>query len=293
MKCHCVEYYSEENHIQNTTNVRLIRRKFLNLLSITGILLVVVLNNIIICDKNETNDAGVFNIYRRNLSETESVEHSGLSNTSEDVELENGLEENNNNNNISCDLEGSNSEDEVKYNDVTTKRKCDNINYNDLSKQLTLEELHSVLDDLEKSTTKEDLYNIWNQVLGIAKDGFDGMLTELSYYVEEYLHEYEYERYHYFGGRKPVSMKNVRETWYKSMHDIGEALSSTDVKNTLDFYSFVKSGASIDEMKNFIYEFIKYYDTLKNDLFNTHKKIFTEWMKELQGLEKKKTSKNI
>ncbi|CDO63201.1 Plasmodium exported protein (PHISTa), unknown function, fragment [Plasmodium reichenowi] len=67
-------------------------------------------------------------------------------------------------------------------------------------------------------------------------------------------------------GVKNIYVKNTKyRTWYKSMHDIGVALSSTDMKNTLNFYKLVKDGTPIDEMKNFIYAFIKYHDILKND----------------------------
>lgn len=38
-------------------------------------------------------------------------------------------------------------------------------------------------------------------------------------------------------------------------------------------------------MKIFIYSFIMYYDRLKNDLFNKHKNIFTESMKNPQILD--------
>ncbi|SOS81834.1 Plasmodium exported protein, unknown function, putative [Plasmodium sp.] len=69
------------------------------------------------------------------------------------------------------------------------------------------------------------------------------------------------------------------------MHDIGVALLSTDIEHTLNFYKLVKDGKSIDEMKNCIYAFIKYYDTLKNDLFNEHKTIFTDRMKNIQRLD--------
>ncbi|ETW45077.1 hypothetical protein PFNF135_00406 [Plasmodium falciparum NF135/5.C10] len=47
------------------------------------------------------------------------------------------------------------------------------------------------------------------------------------------------------------------------MYDIGIALSFTDLEHTLNFYSLLKDGTSIDEMKHYIYSFIKYYDTLK------------------------------
>ncbi|KYN93033.1 putative exported protein [Plasmodium reichenowi] len=69
------------------------------------------------------------------------------------------------------------------------------------------------------------------------------------------------------------------------MHDIGVALSSTGMEHALNFYKLVKDGTSIDEMKNYIYLFIKYYDTLKNDLFNGHKTIFTERMKNIQRFD--------
>ncbi|KYN93030.1 putative exported protein [Plasmodium reichenowi] len=69
------------------------------------------------------------------------------------------------------------------------------------------------------------------------------------------------------------------------MHDIGVALSSTNVEHTLNFHKFVKDGTSIDEMINCIYAFIKYYDTLKNDLYKEHKTIYTEGMINTERLD--------
>ncbi|SCQ12607.1 Plasmodium exported protein (PHISTa), unknown function [Plasmodium sp.] len=278
MKYCCVGYYSEETHIKNTTNACSFNRLFLNFLSITGILL---LNSINIYEKNEPYHEGVYDIYRRNLSELGSLEHPSLRRTSENLQLQNTVDEKNNNLFFS---ECSNSQDNVKYNDVTTKDKCNNINYNDLSKQLTPEELDNVLDNLDERPSNSDLYNIWNQVLGVSKEGFDDILKYLSFYIEEYLLRYEYQRYYYIRGRRPVCSGTEYRTWYKSMHDIGEVLSSTDMENTLKFYNLVKNGASIEELKIFIYTFIKYYNTLKNDLYNEHKRIFTERMKNPQRL---------
>ncbi|EUR61198.1 hypothetical protein PFBG_05908 [Plasmodium falciparum 7G8] len=151
-------------------------------------------------------------------------------------------------------------------------KKCNNINYNDLSKQFTLEELHTVLDNLEERPSNEDLYNIWNHVLGITKE-------------EDYLKKYEYQCYHVWDPLYPICVNTKYHTWYKSMYDIGVALSSTDRKCTHDFFGLVKDGASIDEIKNYIYVFIKYYDTLRNDLFNEHRERFTERMKNPKRLE--------
>nr|SPJ13237.1 Plasmodium exported protein, unknown function [Plasmodium sp. DRC-Itaito] len=69
------------------------------------------------------------------------------------------------------------------------------------------------------------------------------------------------------------------------MHGIGFALSCTNVEHNFNFYKLVKDGTSICEMKKFIYVFIKYYDTLKNDLYKEHKTIFTERMKNPQNLD--------
>ncbi|SOV76022.1 Plasmodium exported protein (PHISTa), unknown function [Plasmodium sp. gorilla clade G3] len=48
-------------------------------------------------------------------------------------------------NNTLLSSESCKSEDNVKYDDVTTKDKCNNINYNDLFKHLTLGYLDNVL----------------------------------------------------------------------------------------------------------------------------------------------------
>ncbi|SPJ10073.1 Plasmodium exported protein (PHISTa), unknown, putative [Plasmodium sp. DRC-Itaito] len=89
----------------------------------------------------------------------------------------------------------------------------------------------------------------------------------------------------FFGGSKPICRNTKYRTWYKSVYDIGFSLSSTDMKNTFNVHKLVKDGISTDEMKKIIYAFIKYYDTLKNDLFNEHKTLFIERMKNTQKLD--------
>ncbi|ETW61787.1 hypothetical protein PFMC_02256 [Plasmodium falciparum CAMP/Malaysia] len=204
-------------------------------------------------------DGSVYHIYRRKLSELKNVEHSGL--------------------------RGSNIKDYLKYNGVGTKKKCNNINYNDLSKQFTLEELHTVLDNLEERPSNEDFYGIWNLVLGITKEVFEDKVKYLWLYIEDYLKKYEYQCYHVWDPLYPICVNTKYRTWYNSMHDIGVALSSIDSKCTLDFYNLVKDGASIDEIKNYIYFFIKYYDILKLVLYNERRAIFTERMKNPKRLE--------
>nr|SPJ13306.1 Plasmodium exported protein, unknown function [Plasmodium sp. DRC-Itaito] len=69
------------------------------------------------------------------------------------------------------------------------------------------------------------------------------------------------------------------------MNDMEVALSCTNVEHTPNFYELVKYGTSIEEMKNYIYAFIKYFDTLKNHLFNEYKTIFTGRVKNTQKLD--------
>ncbi|EWC76132.1 hypothetical protein C923_03200 [Plasmodium falciparum UGT5.1] len=53
--------------------------------------------------------------------------------------------------------------------------------------------------------SNEDLNNIWNHVLGIYKENFETMLKVLSFYIEDYLQKYKYQRYHHFRGRgRPI-----------------------------------------------------------------------------------------
>ncbi|SCQ12592.1 Plasmodium exported protein (PHISTa), unknown, putative [Plasmodium gaboni] len=176
-----------------------------------------------------------------------------------------------------------NNKDE-KNNNISLSSQCNNINYNDISKQLTLEDLHNVLDNLKERPSDDDLHNMWNHALSISKEGFQDMIKELAIYIEDYLLTYEYQRYHHFPDRKPICRNSKYRTWKKSIHDIGVELSSTDKEYTLEFFSLVKDGASIDEMRNFIYSFIDYYSTLKNDLFNKHMNIFTERMNNTKRL---------
>ncbi|EUT66616.1 hypothetical protein PFAG_06130, partial [Plasmodium falciparum Santa Lucia] len=140
------------------------------------------------------------------------------------------------NNVIKVKEKGSNSEDDVKYNGVINKKKYNDINYNDLSKQLTLEELHTVLDNLEEHTSNEDFHGIWNNVLGITKDGFEDKVKYLCLYIEDYLKKYECQCYHVWDSLNPICVNTKYRTWYKSMHEIGVALSSTDRKCIHDFF---------------------------------------------------------
>ncbi|SOV20011.1 Plasmodium exported protein (PHISTa), unknown function [Plasmodium sp. gorilla clade G2] len=71
-----------------------------------------------------------------------------------------------------------------------------NINYNNVSNKFTLKVLHNVLDSLKKRSYDEDLYNMWNHVLNVAKKVFDHILKDLWLYIEDYILKYKYQYYH-------------------------------------------------------------------------------------------------
>ncbi|SOV20442.1 Plasmodium exported protein (PHISTa), unknown function [Plasmodium sp. gorilla clade G2] len=77
-----------------------------------------------------------------------------------------------------------------KNNNITISSQCININYNDLSKQLTLEDIHNVSDNLKELPSYEHIHNMLNHVLDISKKGFNDMIKELALYIEDYLHKY-------------------------------------------------------------------------------------------------------
>ncbi|ETW36563.1 hypothetical protein PFTANZ_02728 [Plasmodium falciparum Tanzania (2000708)] len=92
MKFHYVGYYSEEENMKNTLKICSVRQIFLNLLSIVGIVLVVILN-VIYVKKSETMNDGIYFIHRRNLSELKDVEYSGLRSNNEIFKLKNTVDE--------------------------------------------------------------------------------------------------------------------------------------------------------------------------------------------------------
>lgn len=66
------------------------------------------------------------------------------------------------------------------------------------------------------------------------------MLTELSFNIEDYLHKYEYLRYHHIGVRDRYVCSGTKyRIWYISMRDIGVALLSINMEHTLNFNYFI------------------------------------------------------
>ncbi|ETW20256.1 hypothetical protein PFFVO_00880 [Plasmodium falciparum Vietnam Oak-Knoll (FVO)] len=133
------------------------------------------------------------NIYKRNLVQVEKNKTSKrkkyLKHKKEDIDKTKAnandlkcnelcLEENKHS--INNDLGKSNKENECN---IST---C-HINYNDISKNLTETELREVLKSFKECPPKENLRNIWNHTIGLAKEGFYNQLKDLKGSIQKYL----------------------------------------------------------------------------------------------------------
>ncbi|ETW38365.1 hypothetical protein PFTANZ_00983 [Plasmodium falciparum Tanzania (2000708)] len=133
------------------------------------------------------------NIYKRNLVQVEKNKTSKrkkyLKHKKEDIDKTKAnandlkcnelcLEENKHS--INNDFGKSNKENECN---IST---C-HINYNDISKNLTETELREVLKSFKECPPKENLRNIWNHTIGLAKEGFYNQLKDLKGSIQKYL----------------------------------------------------------------------------------------------------------
>ncbi|SOV83976.1 Plasmodium exported protein (PHISTa-like), unknown function [Plasmodium reichenowi] len=70
------------------------------------------------------------------------------------------------------DLEKSNMKNEINSS-------INNINYNDISKKLTRQELFDVLDSFKECPPRQDLLNLWGHALGVNKEGLNVLFKKL------------------------------------------------------------------------------------------------------------------
>ncbi|SCQ12609.1 Plasmodium exported protein (PHISTa), unknown, putative [Plasmodium sp.] len=232
--------------------------------------------SIIIFEKSETFDSVIFDIYRRNLSDLKNVQNSWLRSRSENNEFKNCVDE-------KVKLKNIVVEKGILKNSVEEKVKLKIREEENVKLKNTEDEKVQLKNFVDEKTNNNSLSSECSNGevdVKYTKDGFDDMLRDLSYYIDDYLLKCEYQRYDVRDTHK--CLNTMYRIWNTSMHNIGVALSSTDMEYTIKFYNLVKGGGSIDEMNNFINLYIKYYGTLKNDLFNKHIAIFTEKMKNPQ-----------
>ncbi|SOV20202.1 Plasmodium exported protein (PHISTa), unknown function [Plasmodium sp. gorilla clade G2] len=155
-------------------------------------------------------------------------------------------------------------------NNLNIKNKVDfkTIDINDLSRQLTKEELYDVLNSLEEIPPKRVLINLWYQSLNIAKD-MKELLRELKGYVDEYLNKnntYDCDNF----------INDNNSIWIDCLNDIVETLSSEEMEYIEKFHNLLNRHITVNDIVKFIYECINHFDELKKKLFDKYKEAFEE-----------------
>ncbi|SOV21217.1 Plasmodium exported protein (PHIST), unknown, putative [Plasmodium sp. DRC-Itaito] len=148
-----------------------------------------------------------------------------------------------------------------------------NINYNDMSKTLTEKELFDVLNSLKECPPKEDLRNIWNHAVGIAKEGLDDIIKELKAPIQKYL---DNDIFQWDGFNKRWFYDNI---WKEYRNKFCQSVIKEEMQYTQSFLHLINHKHTLDEILKFIYSFLEYFQILKKDLYEKYKE---ELLKKLE-----------
>ncbi|CDO62100.1 Plasmodium exported protein, unknown function [Plasmodium reichenowi] len=138
-----------------------------------------------------------------------------------------------------------------------------NMNYNDISKNLTEKELRNVLDSLGECPSKDDLINIWFHTLGIAKDGFDNILNVLKASIEKYADKNILKYISSTFQNKHFLYDNI---WTIDVFSFCRTVGDEELAYTKKFFSLINGKHTLDDVLKFIYSFLERFDKLKKEL---------------------------
>ncbi|ETW20247.1 hypothetical protein PFMG_04256 [Plasmodium falciparum IGH-CR14] len=222
------------------------------------------------------------NIYKRNLVQVEKskgqkskkhLKHRKDVNKTKDNENNikgNAQQVDENKNSIKNNGENSNVE---KKSNVST---C-NINYNDMSKNLTEIELYEVLNSFEECPPNDDLRNIWKHSLAVAKEGFDNILKELKGKIQNYLDN-------------DIQLSNgkllYKDTWDRIDLKFCRTVAIEEAEYTRKFYSLINDKHTINDVVKLIYSFIENFNTLKEELHENCEKELLENVNKIANRKK-------
>ncbi|SOV84147.1 Plasmodium exported protein (PHISTa), unknown, putative [Plasmodium sp.] len=224
-----------------------------------------------------------FYVYKRNLGEAER-NHNGsqrkkkLKHKKEDVSKTKTNEKNRKYNNQKVKENKYSTNNDMKNTKVENKSNSSvcNINYNDTTKNLTKKELFDVLNSLETCPSKEDLRNIWNHTIGVAKEGLDDIEKELKASIQKYLDNDNYQG---------VRRSEYNTAWERNLFNLCRGVASEEVEYTKRFLSLINDEHALDDILNFIYSFLEHLQIIKNEL---REKYQEELLKDIAILLNKK-----
>ncbi|SOV84148.1 Plasmodium exported protein (PHIST), unknown, putative [Plasmodium sp.] len=217
------------------------------------------------------------NVYKRNLGEAEKNNKSSkrkrnLKHKKEDVNKTKTNEKNRKYNNQKVKENKYSTNNDMKNTKVENKSNSSvcNINYNDTTKNLTKKELFDVLNSLETCPSKEDLRNIWNHTIGVAKEGLDDIEKELKASIQKYL---DNDIFAFDGFRKCWFYDDI---WKENISRLCQTVTSEELEYTKNFFSLINGEYTLDDILKFIYSFLEYFKTLKKELHEKHQRALLE-----------------
>ncbi|KYN93110.1 exported protein (PHISTa) [Plasmodium gaboni] len=213
------------------------------------------------------------NVYERNLGEAQ--KNSNGPQRKRNLKLKNeDVNKTKSNGNIKSNEEKVEENKDCTNNDMKndnvenkSNSSMNNINYNDMSKTLTEKELFDVLNSFEECPAKENLRNIWNHAVGIAKEGVDDIQRELKGLIQKYLDNDVCDE------RGDWLYETI---WKRNLFSFCDKISTEEVKYTKNFYNLINGKHTIDDILKFIYSFLEHFKTLKKELHQKHHKELLE-----------------
>ncbi|SOV75734.1 Plasmodium exported protein (PHIST), unknown function [Plasmodium sp. gorilla clade G3] len=247
------------------------------------------------CGENRTSVVPLDKIRSRNLSDVQ-VENFPSLNHSDKTYKKNDEKDESNNNNSNKNKQPNEDDEELSQNNnnknknnnsnnnvnnnisnvsndsgnVISKRikKKTYLNYNDLTKQLTKEELYYVLNTLKRVPGRRNLNNLWKHVLGIINDLLNEKLLDLNVYIKEYKKKYESERDQQ---SYRISRSGLME---KYLDEFDERIMEQEIAYSNNFKYIIHNSSSLDEIKYYIHTFIDDLEKLINYMYGSYKHIF-------------------
>ncbi|SOV20404.1 Plasmodium exported protein (PHISTa), unknown function [Plasmodium sp. gorilla clade G2] len=214
------------------------------------------------------------NIYKRNLGEAE--KNSKHSKRKKNLKHKNeGVNKTKSNiNNIKCNKQNVkeckhsiNNDHENSNTENNCNSSINNINYNDKSKQLTETELRDVLNSFKECPSKEDLKNIWNHTIGVAKEGVDDIEKNLKRSIQKYL-DNDFHKSFCCNHEEFV----FNSIWEKNISRFYRTIGTHEIEYTKTFFRLINEEHTLDDVLKFIYSFIEHFQTLKKELHEEHQK---------------------
>ncbi|SOV20120.1 Plasmodium exported protein (PHISTa), unknown function [Plasmodium sp. gorilla clade G2] len=213
------------------------------------------------------------NVYKRNLGEVEKESNGSQWKRNLKVKNEDVNKTKSNGNIKSNEQNVEENKHSINHDDknINGEKKSNNsisdINYNDLSKNLTEKELLDVLSSLKECPPTKDLGNIWTHTVRVAKEGLGDIKKDLKESIQNYLDN------DYSDTTSCIKKKLVYATiWEENIARFNRTVEREQEKYTNDFFNLIKDESTLDDMRKFIYSFLEFFKILKEELYQDHQK---------------------